>query len=103
MNVLLIPTLVIMIFARKAQLALVASAFLGVVDAFWRMNCGIIQTGRLDPILNPGAVSSHSHKISGPSSKCISLQYGYISLTHLSRFWPQLNLRHSPAGTVYFL
>lgn len=59
-----------MVVASKALLGLIACASLTFVDAFWRMNCGIIQTGRVDPIVNPGAISSHAHKIAGPSSKC---------------------------------
>jgi len=33
------------------------------------MNCGIVQTGRLDPVISFGSVSSHVHKIAGGSSK----------------------------------
>lgn len=39
------------------------------VDAFFRINCAIIQTGRVDPIVNPGAIAAHAHTIVGASSK----------------------------------
>jgi hypothetical protein len=38
-------------------------------EAFWRMNCAVIQTGRVDPLVNPGAVAAHAHTIVGGSSK----------------------------------
>jgi len=41
----------------------------GFSSAFWRMSCGIIQTGRIDPIVSPGKVASHVHKIAGASSE----------------------------------
>ena len=36
--------------------------------AYWRTACSVAQTARVDPILSPGAVSGHVHKISGGSS-----------------------------------
>lgn len=39
------------------------------VDAFWRMNCATIQTGRIDPLVSPGAIAGHSHSIVGGSSE----------------------------------
>jgi len=59
---------------------LVATILLNGVDAYWRMPCGVIQTGRLDPIINPGAISSHVHKISGPPN--INLSSSYDTLQH---------------------
>lgn len=46
----------------------IASLPIGMVDAFFRVNCGKIQTGRIDPIVNPGAVAAHAHTIVGGSS-----------------------------------
>ncbi|KAK3696339.1 hypothetical protein LTR37_018004 [Vermiconidia calcicola] len=45
-----------------------ALAFVGSVSAFWRMPCRF-QTGigRIDPIVDPGAVSAHVHTITGSS------------------------------------
>ncbi|KAI0485076.1 hypothetical protein GGR56DRAFT_681157 [Xylariaceae sp. FL0804] len=51
---------------RAALLALAATA--PFAAAFFRMSCGIIQTGRLDPVVAPGSVSSHVHKVSGGSA-----------------------------------
>ncbi|KAL9624606.1 MAG: hypothetical protein Q9160_001271 [Pyrenula sp. 1 TL-2023] len=39
------------------------------VQAFFRINCNIIQTGRVDPVINPGGVSSHVHTVAGASGK----------------------------------
>ena len=39
------------------------------VHAYWRMSCGLIQTGRLDPVVNPGSLSGHVHKVSGANSQ----------------------------------
>lgn len=38
------------------------------VNALFRMNCGIIQTGRVDPVISYNQVSGHIHKISGAAS-----------------------------------
>jgi hypothetical protein len=65
-----------MVVASKALLGFLAGASFTFVDAFWRMNCGIIQTGRVDPIVNPGGISAHAHKISGPSSKSTHIPGG---------------------------
>ncbi|KAI1465850.1 uncharacterized protein F4812DRAFT_437801 [Daldinia caldariorum] len=37
-------------------------------EAYWRMSCSLIQTGRLDPIVSPGVASAHVHKVSGASN-----------------------------------
>ena len=29
------------------------------------MSCGIIQTGRIDPVVSPGKIAGHAHKIAG--------------------------------------
>ena len=58
-------------FVNKSSLLLLSLGSLtGLSDAFWRMSCSVIQTGRIDPIVTPGKVSSHVHKLSGASSKC---------------------------------
>lgn len=37
--------------------------------AFWRLPCrGRLGVARLDPLVNPGAVSSHAHVIHGAGS-----------------------------------
>ena len=57
-----------MSLAKFSSLLFVLSALIGWSQAYWRMGCGNIQTGRIDPIVTPGKVSAHSHKIVGPSS-----------------------------------
>lgn len=55
-----------MVTHSKALLGLLILA--SSADAFWRMSCGIIQTGRVDPIISPGKVAGHVHKVSGASN-----------------------------------
>ncbi len=51
-----------------SQLAILAS--IGSAAAFWRMECrGQVGQARLDPLVNPGGVSSHAHVIHGSSGK----------------------------------
>lgn len=45
----------------------------GNVNAFFRMRCSLIQQGRIDPVVNPGALAAHSHSIVGGSSKSDSI------------------------------
>ncbi|KAL8970381.1 MAG: hypothetical protein Q9183_001554 [Haloplaca sp. 2 TL-2023] len=47
---------------------IVVSLLASSSQAFWRLSCGIVQTSRIDPIVNPGALSSHAHKIAGASN-----------------------------------
>jgi len=50
------------------SLAILAS--LGGAAAFWRMECrGQVGLARIDPLINPGGVSSHAHAIHGSSGK----------------------------------
>lgn len=54
-----------------------ASALLaGSADAFWRMEC-TSRTGysRLDPIVNPGEISSHAHAIHGGNNFGMNTKY----------------------------
>ncbi|KAL9098234.1 MAG: hypothetical protein Q9163_006073 [Psora crenata] len=97
-------------------------SFAGGSEAFWRMNCGLIQTGRVDPIISPGKVASHVHKIAGAAN--IGLSSTYESLQQAdctsceiqadkSAYWtPQLYYQHSNGKfemvgnqcmTVYYL
>lgn len=93
------------------------------VDAYWRMPCGLVQTGRIDAIVSPGGISSHVHKISGPpnfgpNSTFESLQNNRCTSCQVqkdkSAYWtPQLYYQQGnngsfvevPAGghTVYYL
>ena len=53
----------------KNAVAALAFASIGGVDAFFRGNCAKIQVGRIDPIVNPGALAAHCHSIVGGSSE----------------------------------
>ena len=49
---------------------------LGRVDAYWRMVCGTIQTGRIDPVISPGQISGHCHTLAGAISKILQRWFG---------------------------
>jgi hypothetical protein len=78
---------------------------LGQVHGFWRLPCGRIQLGRLDPIVNPGVVSGHVHTISGPNNFGISSDYQSLTgacctscpvQSDKSAYWtPQLYYRYA--------
>ncbi|KAI2613481.1 WSC-domain-containing protein [Hypoxylon fragiforme] len=61
--------------ALVGLLATSSSYFIYGVEAYWRMSCSLIQTSRLDPIVSPGAVSAHVHKVSGASNFGLSNTY----------------------------
>lgn len=61
-----------MVFIAKAIFGLILINIIGLTDAYWRMNCGIIQSGRIDPIVSPGKISQHVHKLVGASSKYLT-------------------------------
>ncbi|PSN59421.1 WSC-domain-containing protein, partial [Corynespora cassiicola Philippines] len=56
-------------FSNNALLALGLAGILSPAEAFFRMSCpGRLVRERLDPIINPGGVSTHVHTISGGSA-----------------------------------
>jgi hypothetical protein len=61
-----------MVFISRAFAGLVALLSFGFADAFWRMVCGTIRTGRIDPIISPDTISGHCHTIAGPISELLS-------------------------------
>lgn len=85
-------------------ISLVLAVFIAQANAFWRLSCGRIQMGRVDPIINPNAISGHSHTISGPinfntTSTFESLQAAYCTSCSIqsdkSAYWtPQLYYRY---------
>ncbi|KAH7276186.1 hypothetical protein B0J15DRAFT_476657 [Fusarium solani] len=87
----------------KTLLGLLAIATLA--DAYWRMSCSIIQTGRVDPIIAPGRVAAHLHKVSGASNFGVSATYDDLQASRCSScevqddksaYWtPQLFYQHS--------
>ncbi|KAG8669333.1 hypothetical protein FPOAC1_008725 [Fusarium poae] len=85
--------------------------FLGLVvfvawaEAFWRMSCSVIQTGRVDPIIAPGTFSAHVHKLSGASNIGIDSTFESLQASRCtscevqddkSAYWtPQLFYQHA--------
>ena len=73
-------------------------------NAFWRMVCGTVQVGRVDPIVNPGSLAGHCHMIAGPNninttSTFNSLQASYCTSCSVqkdkSAYWtPNMYYRH---------
>jgi hypothetical protein len=49
-------------------LLFLVSGMIDRIEAYWRVACSVVQTGRIDTVLDPGQVSGHVHKISGASS-----------------------------------
>lgn len=58
--------------------AVVALSLLGCTDAFWRMGCAVIQTGRIDPIVNPGTLAEHAHTIMGAANLGINSTFSSL-------------------------
>ncbi|KAI7062997.1 hypothetical protein KC319_g19616, partial [Hortaea werneckii] len=56
----------------KAALAL---PFVATVDAFFRINCGVIQTGRVDSVVNPGSYAEHAHTLVGSANIGVNSTY----------------------------
>lgn len=54
--------------SSPTSLVFLVTALSGVCQGYWRMGCGTVQTGRLDPVVSPGKINAHVHKVSGPSS-----------------------------------
>ncbi|MCJ1306720.1 hypothetical protein MMC25_000363 [Agyrium rufum] len=52
------------------------ASLVGSAEAYWRMPCGgTLFTGRLDPIVNPGVVSSHTHVVLGGNAFAPKMNY----------------------------
>lgn len=74
----------------KNVVASLALASIGGVDAFFRLNCAKVQVGRIDPIVNPGALAAHCHTIVGGSSEF--LVYSSLRIANFfDRHWCQRN------------
>lgn len=65
----------------SSSLTALALLYTDHVNAFWRMNCGIIQRGRIDPLVSPGAIAAHVHTIVGGSSEYQTLESRSLYLT----------------------
>ncbi|KAK6439478.1 hypothetical protein LTR95_004311 [Oleoguttula sp. CCFEE 5521] len=44
-------------------------------NAFFRINCATVQSGRIDPLVNPGTLAAHSHTILGGSNIGVNATY----------------------------
>ncbi|TKA70234.1 hypothetical protein B0A55_06883 [Friedmanniomyces simplex] len=84
--------------------------FLHGAYAFWRMNCAVIQTGRVDPVVNPGAVAAHAHSIVGGSNIGVNSTYATMvnsSCTSCelradkSAYWTPLLYYNYPNGSFF--
>ncbi|KAI0880342.1 WSC-domain-containing protein [Annulohypoxylon maeteangense] len=96
-----------MLNSRNAFLGILtaSSTYLPGADAYWRMSCSLIQTGRLDPNVSPGEVSAHVHKVSGASNFGLSNTYEELLESRCtsceiqddkSAYWtPQLYYEHT--------
>ncbi|KAF4551144.1 Hypothetical protein D9617_14g076000 [Elsinoe fawcettii] len=63
-------------FNNVVSTAISLAALAAPADAFWRMQCpGRIMTSRMDPIVNPGAISGHVHTISGGNAFNYTMNY----------------------------
>jgi hypothetical protein len=92
------------------KLLAVVVALGGTADAsgFWRIDCGRIQVGRIDPIVSPGKVSSHCHNVGGAynfdqSSTYASLQASPCTSCEItmdkSAYWTPMLYYEYPNGT----
>ncbi|KAL8926746.1 MAG: hypothetical protein Q9208_002820 [Pyrenodesmia sp. 3 TL-2023] len=102
--------------------ALVVGLLAGSSRAYWRLSCSTIQTSRIDPIINPNALSPHAHIIAGAANINQASTYDSLIQSNCtsceiqddkSAYWtPLLYYQHSngsfeevPHGgmTVYYL
>ncbi|KAI5246626.1 WSC-domain-containing protein [Aureobasidium subglaciale] len=89
---------------RNTVIALAFSS-IGGVDAFFRINCAKIQVGRIDPIVNPGALAAHCHTISGGSNIGVNATFDSLAASECtsceisadkSAYWtPNLYYQHT--------
>ncbi|KAL4722163.1 hypothetical protein ACLX1H_010938 [Fusarium chlamydosporum] len=91
--------------ANRAKKFLFLLTLVAWVEAFWRMSCSVIQTGRVDPIIAPGTFSAHVHKLSGASNVNIDSTFESLQASRCtscevqddkSAYWtPQLFYQHA--------
>lgn len=59
--------------------AAVLAATVAPAAAFWRLPCmGYTGIARLDPLVDPGEISDHTHIIHGGGSECSSFHLVYL-------------------------
>ena len=81
-------------FSKTSLLLVGLGSLTGFSDAFWRMSCSIVQTGRIDPVVSPGQINGHVHKIAGASSKC------FPSPSIIVRTQEKVNMLTSPPPQI---
>ncbi|RGP81502.1 fungistatic metabolite [Fusarium longipes] len=91
--------------ANHAKRFLALVALVAWAEAFWRMSCSVIQTGRIDPIIAPGTFSAHVHKLSGASNINVDSTFDSLQASRCtscevqddkSAYWtPQLFYQHT--------
>jgi hypothetical protein len=79
-------------------------------NAYWRMTCGLVQTGRVDPIVFPGVVSPHVHRIMGANTLSASSNFSSLQRSRCtscevqkdrSAYWtPQLYYQYDNGSFV---
>jgi hypothetical protein len=73
------------------------------VSAFWRLGCkGNLVVDRLDPIVNPGAVSGHTHTIVGGNAFGSSLSYEQTQQSTCSTCTIKQDLSNYWVPTLYY-
>ncbi|KAF2208353.1 hypothetical protein CERZMDRAFT_49511 [Cercospora zeae-maydis SCOH1-5] len=94
--------------ANGFRAALILS-LLSHVDAFWRMNCALVQRGRIDPLVSPGAIAGHTHSIMGGSNIGINATFDSLSNSECSSceitadksaYWSPTLFYQYPNGSV---
>ncbi|KAI7498899.1 WSC-domain-containing protein [Hortaea werneckii] len=85
-----------------------AFLFVATVDAFFRIDCGVIQTGRVDSVVNPGSYAEHAHTLVGSANIGVNSTYDTLYNSpcsscqiqkDLSAYWTPLLYYHYPNGT----
>lgn len=79
------------------------------VTAYWRMPCpGRVLTERIDPIVNPGAIASHVHTVSGGNGFNFTMDYADARASEcsscpikqdLSNYWTPKLYYHAKNGS----
>lgn len=67
-----------------AVLGACLTLFPAVTNAFWRLPCrGRTGVARLDPIVDPGAISGHVHAVHGAKSELTLAPFQELDLTDM--------------------
>lgn len=90
--------------------AAVLSLFASQADAYWRMSCpGTVFSGRVDPIVTPNGVASHTHIVLGGNGFAPDMDYASTQKStctscsikgDLSNYWTPMLYYRNKNGTV---